>query len=202
MNKKKRAVDMKDRKSKSSKGLLIAAAAVGIADILLIAILVFSIVFREGRGAEVRADLPEDFKVNSDDYYNLEYEDEYSSDASVSYSGGKLDESASKSDAASGEDEKYSGFVFPDSDKVILTDERISKTVKDADTCRRAVNEIYARHGYEFTMQENIDFFNQYDWYKNMKKEPDMEKVSTQFSKTEKENVDKLLEFEDGHGWN
>ena len=62
--------------------------------------------------------------------------------------------------------------------------------------------EIYARHGYEFTMQENIDFFNQYDWYKNMDKESDMEKVSAQFSKTEKSNVDKLLEFEDANGWN
>ena len=30
----------------------------------------------------------------------------------------------------------------------------------------------------------------------------DMEKVSAQFSKTEKENVDKLLEYEDAHGWN
>ena len=96
----------------------------------------------------------------------------------------------------------YSGFVFPDSDKVLLTDDRIKETVTDADTCRRAINEIYARHGYEFTMQENIDFFNQYDWYKNMDKESDMEKVSAQFSKTEKANVDKLLEFEDENGWN
>ena len=51
-------------------------------------------------------------------------------------------------------------------------------------------------------MQENIDFFNQYDWYKNMDKESDMENVSAQFSKTEKSNVDKLLEFEDENGWN
>ena len=35
-----------------------------------------------------------------------------------------------------------------------------------------------------------------------MDKESDMEKVSAQFSKTEKKNVDKLLEYEDAHGWN
>ena len=169
---------------------------------ILLVLLIAAFVLPEFGGADITADVPKDFTANADTYTDIEYDSEYSSDASVNFSGGSLKESSGGSETTDDEDGMYSGFVFPDSDKVLLTDDRISETVTDADTCRRAINEIYARHGYEFTMQENIDFFNQYDWYKNMDKESDMEKVSAQFSKTEKSNVDKLLEFEDANGWN
>ncbi len=82
-----------------------------------------------------------------------------------------------------------------------LTDSRIRETVKDYATCRRAINEIYARHGYAFTKQENIDYFNTYEWYKTMEKESDMTKVSRQFNSIEKSNVEKLQAYEDSkHG--
>lgn len=195
---------MKDKKAKSSPGLIAAVIAAGVADVILLVLLVLFLVLPEAGGGSVKADVPEDFTANSDTYYDTEYESEYTSDASVSFSEGSVQEGGA-SDTDSGDTEdggQYSGFVFPDSDTALLTDEEISEKVTDADTCRRAVNEIYARHGYEFTQQENIDFFNQYDWYRDMDKESDMEKVSAQFSKTEKENVDKLLEYEDAHGWN
>ena len=195
---------MKDKKAKSSPGLIAAVIAAGAADVILLVLLVLFLVLPEAGGGSVEADVPEDFTANSDTYYDTEYESEYTSDASVSFSEGSVQEGGA-SDTDSGDQEdggQYSGFVFPDSDTTLLTDEQISETVTDAATCRRAVNEIYARHGYEFTQQENIDFFNQYDWYRDMDKESDMEKVSAQFSKTEKENVDKLLEYEDAHGWN
>lgn len=193
---------MNNKGVKSSPGWLIAVIAAGVADVILLVLLIAAFVLPEFGGSEVTADVPKDFTANADTYTDIEYDSEYSSDASVNFSGGSLKESAGGSETTDDEDGMYSGFVFPDSDKVLLTDDRISETVTDADTCRRAINEIYARHGYEFTMQENIDFFNQYDWYKNMDKESDMEKVSAQFSKTEKSNVDKLLEFEDANGWN
>ena len=193
---------MKNNEKKSSPGWLIAAIAAGVADVILLVLLIAAFVLPEFGGADITADVPKDFTANADTYTDIEYDSEYSSDASVNFSGGSLKESAGGSETIDEEDGMNSGFVFPDSDKVLLTDDRIKETVTDADTCRRAINEIYARHGYEFTMQENIDFFNQYDWYKNMDKESDMEKVSAQFSKTEKSNVDKLLEFEDENGWN
>ena len=193
---------MKNNEKKSSPGWLIAAIAAGVADVILLVLLIAAFVLPEFGGADITADVPKDFTANADTYTDIEYDSEYSSDASVNFSGGSLKESAGGSETTDDEDGMYSGFVFPDSDKVLLTDDRIKETVTDADTCRRAINEIYARHGYEFTMQENIDFFNQYDWYRDMDKESDMEKVSAQFSKTEKSNVDKLLEFEDENGWN
>ena len=193
---------MKNNEKKSSPGWLIAAIAAGVADVILLVLLIAAFVLPEFGGADITADVPKDFTANADTYTDIEYDSEYSSDASVNFSGGSLKESAGGSETTDDEDGMYSGYEFPDSDKDLLTDDRIKETVTDADTCRRAINEIYARHGYEFTMQENIDFFNQYDWYKNMDKESDMEKVSAQFSKTEKSNVDKLLEFEDENGWN
>ena len=197
---------MKDNGKKSSPGWLIGVIAAGAVDLILLVLLIVFMVLPEGGGGDVKADVPKDFTANADTYYDTEYESEYTSGASVKFSGGKVQASSDDSDKteekADDEGGKYSGFVFPDSDKVLLTDDEISDTVKDADTCRRAINEIYARHGYEFTMQENVDFFNKYDWYKDMDKESDMEKVSSEFSKTEKANVDKLLEYEDAHNWN
>lgn len=197
---------MKDNGKKSSPGWLIGVIAAGAADLILLVLLIIFMVLPEGGGGDVKADVPEDFTANADTYFDTEYESEYTPGVSVKFSGGKVqassDDSDSTDETVDDEGGKYSGFVFPDSDKVLLTDDEISDTVKDADTCRRAINEIYARHGYEFTMQENVDFFNKYDWYKDMDKESDMEKVSAGFSKTEKANVDKLLEYEDAHNWN
>lgn len=193
---------MNNKGAKSSPGWLIGAIIAGVVDVILLVLLIVVLVLPGFGGSEVTADIPEDFTANADTYSDIEYDSEYSSDASVNFSGGSLKESSGGSETTDDEDGMYSGFVFPDSDKVLLTDERISETVKDADTCRRAINEMYARYGYEFTLQENIDFFNQYDWYKNMDKESDMDKISAEFSETEKKNVDKLTLYEDDHGWN
>lgn len=193
---------MGNNEKKSSPGWLIGAIAAGVLDVVLLALLIVFLVLPEGGGGDVKADIPKDFEANADTYSDTEYESKYTSDASVNFSGGSVQQSSGDdSDTKDDADGKYSGFVFPDSDKVLLTDERISKTIKDADTCRRAINEMYARYGYEFTLQENIDFFNQYDWYKNMDKESDMDKISSEFSETEKKNVDKLTMYEEDHGW-
>ena len=194
-------MDMNDKK-KSSPGWLIGVIAGGVLDVILVALLVVFLILPEGGGGSVKADVPENFEANADTYDDTEYELEYSSDAFVNFSGGSVKGESAGGKNTDDEGGKYSGFVFPDSDKVLLTDERISETVKDAETCRRAVNEMYARYGYEFTMQENIDFFNQYDWYRHMEKETDMDKISAAFSSIEKKNVDKLTLYEDNHNWN
>ncbi len=194
---------MKNKNSKSSPGLKIAVIAAGVVDAILLILLIVVFVLPEAGGGSVKADVLKDFSANADTYYDADYESSYSSDVSVNYAGGSLTEGTpSGSDTADADGGKYSGFVFPDSDTVLLTDERISETVTDAETCRRAINEIYARHGYQFTQQGNIDFFNQYDWYRDMTKESDMEKVSAAFSSTEKANSEKLQQYEQANGWN
>lgn len=193
--------DMKNKKAKSSPGLKIGVIAAGAVDAVLLILLIVFLVLPEAGGGSVKVDLPKDFSPNADTYYDADYEELYTSDATVNFSGGSVSSEA-PSETGDQSDGKYSGFVFPDSDTVLLTDERISETVTDAATCRRAINEIYARHGYEFTLQENIDFFNQYDWYKDMAKESDMAKVAAAFSSTEKANSEKLQQYEQANGWN
>lgn len=98
-------------------------------------------------------------------------------------------------------DDPYAGFVFPDSDTTIITKTQMKATLKTRSLCRRAVNEIYARHGYQFSKQENTDYFNQYDWYRNMPKETDMSIVASEFSSVEKKNVEALQAYEDSKDW-
>lgn len=193
----------KNEKAKSSPGLKAGVIIFTVLDVILLVLLIVFLVLPESGGSSLKADLSKDFSPNADTYYDMDYETDYSSDASVNYSGGNLSVQTPSDAASENEaDGKYSGFVFPDSDIIILSDARIKATVTDAETCRRAINEIYARHGYQFTLQENIDFFNQYDWYREMDKESDMAKVSAQFSSTEKANADKLQLYEQDNGWN
>ena len=158
---------MKDKKAKSSPGLIAAVIAAGAADVILLVLLVLFLVLPEAGGGSVEADVPEDFTANSDTYYDTEYESEYTSDASVSFSEGSVQEGGA-SDTDSGDPEdggQYSGFVFPDSDTTLLTDEQISETVTDAATCRRAVNEIYARHHRKFVLEDVQAYFDSKSWY-------------------------------------
>ena len=83
----------------------------------------------------------------------------------------------------------------------MITKTRMKETLTNKSLCRRAINELYARHGYQFTKQENTDYFNQYDWYRNMIKESDMSVVASEFSSTEKKNVEALQAYEDSKGW-
>ena len=78
---------------------------------------------------------------------------------------------------------------------------KVNEKVKDKQTLRLAINEIYARHGYQFTAEEYTNHFNQFDWYKNMPKEADMNKVSAGFSEIEKKNVEKLQAYSNTKGW-
>ena len=49
--------------------------------------------------------------------------------------------------------------------------------------------------------KENTDYFNQYDWYRNMPKETDMSIVASEFSSVEKKNVEALQAYEDSKDW-
>ena len=61
---------MKDKKAKSSPGLIAAVIAAGAADAILLVLLVLFLVLPEAGGGSVEADVPEDFTANSDTYYD------------------------------------------------------------------------------------------------------------------------------------
>ncbi|MBS6194388.1 MAG: YARHG domain-containing protein [Clostridiales bacterium] len=194
---------MEKKKANSGAGKL-AVILAGVVDIVLIALLVLAFIADPVKSGTAKANLPNDFVENASTYEEPEKIGEYASAAEVVYGASasqqkkpKEEEQGNGADA----DNPYAGFVFPDSDTVALTDGKIQDTVKDAATCRRAINEIYARHGYAFSKQENIDYFNTYEWYKNMEKETDMAKVSKQFNSVEKGNVEKLQAFENSKNW-
>ncbi len=123
------------------------------------------------------------------------------SGSSSSGSSGSSSGSSSSGSSSGTVSNPYAGFVFPDSNTVLLTSSRISSTLTDPDTCRRSINEIYARHGYLFQKQENLDYFNTYSWYKNMTKISDMTTVARQFNSVEKANVEALQAYETSKGW-
>ena len=156
----------------------IVAILLGIVDVLLIVALVLTFFIAGNEGKSVK---------------------EYKADKQIAFDGKKI--TAADSPTEKNVTEPQSELVFPDSDKTLLTDEMINEKVNDKQTLRLAINEIYARHGYQFTSEESINHFNQFDWYKNMTKEPDMNKVSAGFSEIEKKNVEKLQAYSDAKGW-
>ena len=56
------------------------------------------------------------------------------------------------------------GFLFPDSDRRLLTDEELDPLSKIE--LRNARNEIYARRGRKFVRKEVREYFEQFDWYR------------------------------------
>lgn len=190
----------------------IAPVILGVIDIALIIVLVICLLPSQKVSEKLEINANKEFVENSDSY-GKSHSREYTSTMTIDYKDNtnrvlsneqhnpqeQPQSQENMSDAS--EDSMYSGFVFPDSNIMLLTDIQISQRIINPSTCRRAINEIYARHGFAFTKQENIDYFNTYDWYKNMKKETNMDIVSSEFSSVEKANVEKLQAYEDSNGW-
>lgn len=92
------------------------------------------------------------------------------------------------------------GLVFPDSSERLLTDNEImslggSDNQMKLDLVQHAINEIYARNGYDFKEKAWRDYYNQFDWYKS-KGLSDKETVD-RFNTVEHENVNKLRRIRD-----
>lgn len=100
-----------------------------------------------------------------------------------------------------------SGFVFPNSstsylsadDIQVLEDKSYNSGYIYQELLRLAINEIYARHGYQFIKGEQYDvFYRQFDWYNNIKKSS----VSwSQFNEIEKSNLTLLINIEHNNGF-
>lgn len=94
---------------------------------------------------------------------------------------------------------KSSGFVFPDSDKRILTEADILSLAavegySEAELLRYAVNEIYARHHYSFSSEMFSSFFNGYSWYDGYLSAED---ACALFNSIEQHNLAFLLKAEE-----
>ena len=203
------------KKKKQSTGLIVAAVLLGVVDVAAFALLLAGVLISPAKGETVKAELSANFQENDQEYYDVDWTENYPSTATVAYGGTAIigdapdtnDTSDTENltedddDTIDTSDDPYAGFVFPDSDTTIITKTQMKATLKTRSLCRRAVNEIYARHGYQFSKQENTDYFNQYDWYRNMPKETDMSIVASEFSSVEKKNVEALQAYEDSKDW-
>jgi uncharacterized caspase-like protein len=79
------------------------------------------------------------------------------------------------------------GFIFPDSDRRLLTRDEISPL--DKQQLRFARNEIYARRGRKFVIAEVREYFERFDWY-----DPRFGEVELTY--IEQKNVDLIRTFE------
>ncbi len=84
-------------------------------------------------------------------------------------------------------------YIYP-SNKEYITKEQLDKLTKDEIALLR--NEIYARHGYEFQLQQYKDYFNKKSWYR-----PSSSFDESMFNSIEKANKDLIVEYEIEKGW-
>lgn len=105
-------------------------------------------------------------------------------------------------DNGSGMEMPSSDFIFPNSDTQLLTDADLSR-LGDAASCQRAINEIFARHGYEFHYEGNsvdYEYFNSKAWYQSMTKK-DQSEAMAEFSQEEMANVNAISNYRASQGW-
>ena len=89
-------------------------------------------------------------------------------------------------------DTMSTAYLMPDSAERYLEASDIENYSHDE--IQLIINEIYARHGREFQVQENIDYFNAQDWYDPVSGKTDEEIVS-EFNEFEKANMELLCEY-------
>ncbi len=87
-------------------------------------------------------------------------------------------------------------FIIPKSSTAYITEADVDWMRNDPIMLRRAINEIYARHGLTFQYQENIDYFNSQPWYQADPNITDGSQIS--LNQYEQANVDYLVSFEKG----
>ena len=97
-----------------------------------------------------------------------------------------------------------SDFIFPDSDVALITEDQMKASLPDAASWQRAVNEIYARHGYQFHQDKNptdYAYFNSLAWYQALAKVDSQDAVRASFNSVEKANVDALVAYRNAVGY-
>ena len=201
------------KKEKEGKGssLLPAILVFCVVDVLCAAFLIFSLLQSPSRtGEEAAAETLPAFE-------NYDFDGTYAEEKAVNYVSPTQPETiatvpeitvpetttAATSDnpADVPTDHPCYGFIFPDSDEKLITTEQIDAYAYTKDLCQRAVSELFARYGYDFSNADTKAFFNQYSWYLNMTKTSDQDGIIARFTSVEKTNFDTLRAYEQAHGW-
>lgn len=86
-----------------------------------------------------------------------------------------------------------SDYIYP-SDREYITKEQLVGLTREEIALLR--NEIYARHGYEFQLQQYKDYFNKKSWYR-----PSSYFDESMLNSIEKANKDLIVEYEIEKGW-
>ena len=84
-------------------------------------------------------------------------------------------------------------IIFPDSSERLLTEAEVS-ALSDEDL-RSAINEIYARRGYNFKDDTIRAYYEQYDWYTPSVAPGDFKQ--SMFTETELANVELMQKVRD-----
>ncbi len=120
-------------------------------------------------------------------------------------SGEKEEEAEKTPEEVVREDSAVEGFLFPDSDIRHLDEQDIESLRNSKDDSlqhllRQAVNEIYARHGCDFTGSPYEGFFDRFDWYQDQEKCSSGE-ARADMNEIEGDNINFLVEKERSFGF-
>lgn len=210
------------KKTPLSKKARVAVIAMGAVDLLLVAGIVLVVIFGgTSPAAAVEPAVSSGFTANQDTYGedtqlytasgtvqagNAASASSAPSQASSSAASQPVSSAASQpaSTAAGGKAFPAADFIFPDSDKVLITPADMAQKVTDAAKCQRAINEIYARYGFQFNVDTNqveYNYFNSKSWYKDLPKIESQDAVVARFNSIEKLNVDMLAAYRQSKNW-
>ena len=186
---------------KQKKKFPLLALILGIVDVLLVVAICFTLFFSKNSISSVRSSKDSSFEANASEYSYDEDSEEYSSGTSISYDGSTVSGQTGETQKVDNTSVDSNGFIFPDSSTSLITQEQMSAKLKEKSDLRLAINEIYARHGYQFSNEQYQNYYQQFDWYNKLSKESDMDKISASFSDVEKKNVDALQAYSKAQGW-
>ena len=137
------------------------------------------------------------------EWYGVENQKEAFLTEKSSFSGKNIEFDSKVEDyRAYREQEEKTGYTFAKADSEVLKEENLRKIydqekligeVSPAYSIRIAINEIYARKGYDFTGTAYENYFSQKSWYAPVKGKIVQESEINQY---EKENIDLLVKLE------
>lgn len=191
----------------------ILAIIIGILDAALAVGIVLLLVQPGGSGGESAAVISESFEDNSESYGDAAPSSAYTriiraetgnTSASSNEPIPTLTPTPSPSASETVEGMPDSDFIFPYSSTRQITEPEMNQKLTDKSTSQRAINEIYARHGYLFHEDKNpVDYayFNSKSWYQALPKIDSQETVRSQFNDTEIANVDALIAYQNARNW-
>ena len=123
------------------------------------------------------------------DYDEIDMSDLGEGDENDSDGGDSKDSDSDSDDSDDSDEDPYGDFVFPDSDERYLSESEVN--ARSNEDRRLAINEIYARRGYDFKNPDIKRHFQEYDWYDPIYKDQN----DVPLNKYEKKNVDLLAEY-------